>query len=68
MASSNAITCLNLLGYNFFNEDFSKISIPNADLSYSNCNHCNFKGANLKNVNFERASLWGAIFDEEYFE
>lgn len=42
MASSNAITILNFSGYNFFDLDFKKVRIPNADLSNSNCNSCDF--------------------------
>jgi uncharacterized protein YjbI with pentapeptide repeats len=56
-ASANAMTVLNSANVPFFGKDFSHIRIPGADLSYSICDHTNFKNADLTNVQFQFASL-----------
>ena len=59
IAAANAITVLNLSGYNFSQMDFSGVCIANADLSNGKFEGTNFTGADLQGVNFTNAHLAG---------
>lgn len=56
-AAANAITLLNSAGVPLFFQDFKNARIPGADLRSSICDLCDFENADLRNVNFQEASL-----------
>ena len=62
VALTNAITLLNLLEYDFEDQDFSNICIPGANLSHGTFNGAKFINANLQGVNFTNAFLKDAKF------
>ena len=71
-ASANAITILNMTGYDFSYKDLSNICVKGANLSYGFFEKTNFAnadlqrviftGAWLEDVSFERANLQGVYF------
>ena len=75
VAAANAITILNMTGFDFSNRDLSNICIKGANLSYGTFEGTNFANANLqrviftgawlKDANLERANLQGADFGED---
>ena len=64
IAASNAITILNMSGYNFNQMDLRGVSIPGANLSYGLLEGANFTRANLQKVNFTESWLKDATFFE----
>ena len=62
-ASSNAITLLNGIGYDFSNMNLSGIRIPGAILTNGRFDNVNFQEADLSHVIFNYASLQQANFD-----
>lgn len=62
IAAANAITILNIAGYDFSNQDFSNVSISGANLSYGICEGTNFTNANLQGVDLTDAWLKDANF------
>ena len=75
VAAANAITILNMTGFDFSHCDLSNVSMMGANLSYgafegttfanANLQNVNFTGAWLKNASFERANLQGVDFGED---
>ncbi len=61
-AASNAITLLNRMKYLFIQQDFTKISIPKADLRDGVFQKCNFAFGNLTLVLFTNSDLSGSSF------
>ena len=57
IAVTNAITLLNVSGYDFSHQDFSDICIPEANLSHGIFEGTKFTRANLQGVNFTGAWL-----------
>ena len=57
IAAANAITILNTAGYDFHHQDFSKVCIADANLSYGLFEGTNFSRADLQGVNFSGAWL-----------
>ncbi len=60
--AANAITILNAAGYDFSHQNFSRIRIPSANLSFGIFEGTNFTCSNLKGVNFTEAWLKNANF------
>ena len=54
-AAANAITILNMTGFDFSNHDLSNIYIKGANLSYGSFERTNFTNANLQRVIFTGA-------------
>ena len=77
VAASNAITILNVIGYDFSNCDLNNACIMDANLSYGMFEGTNFAnaklqrviftGAWLKDAHFERANLRGVDFGEDSY-
>ena len=75
VAAANAITILNMTGFDFSNYDLSNICVKGAYLSYGVFEGTNFANAKLqrviftgtwlKDANFERANLQGVDFGED---
>ena len=75
IAAANAITILNMTGFNFSSHDLSNICIKGANLSYGIFERTNFANAKLqrvvftsawlKDANLETANLQGADFGED---
>ena len=75
VAAANAITILNLTGFDFSNYNLSNICIKDANLSYGIFEKTNFANANLqrviftgawlKDANLQRANLQGVDFGED---
>mgnify|MGYP000875849538 FL=1 len=68
VAAANAITILNVSGYDFSNQDFRKVCIPGANLSYGIFEGTDFTGANLRDVDFTSAWLKKAHLSEANLE
>ena len=64
IAAANAITILNIIGYDFSKMDFQGVSIAGAELSKGRFEETNFTSANLQGVNFTNAWLKNATFEE----
>ncbi|CAG9316475.1 unnamed protein product [Blepharisma stoltei] len=62
LAASNAITFLNKPDFLFTDRDLSRISIPNADLSYGMLINTNFESSNLSGVNFSKSHIYDSNF------
>ncbi|GAM52477.1 NACHT and WD40 repeat domain-containing protein [Mycoavidus cysteinexigens] len=58
-AAANALTLLVKSNVQLINKDFSGIRVPEADLSYGLFDHTQFKGADLRKVNWRGAWLRG---------
>ena len=75
VAAANAITILNMTGFDFSHRDLSNICIKGANLSYgifegttfanANLQRVIFTGAWLKDASFERANLQDVDFGED---
>lgn len=63
IASSNALTILNRIRYQFTNLDLSNCKFPYADLSYNFYYHCNFSNCDLSYANFANSQLLHSNFE-----
>src|SRR5262249_13288663 len=67
-AASNALTALNLVGYNFSGKDLSYVNAPGANLSRGLFYKTNFTGAIFTNVNFRLAHFGNALLAKAHLE
>ncbi|CAG9327258.1 unnamed protein product [Blepharisma stoltei] len=64
IASSNAISILNSIGFSFRDKNLENVNIPNADLSGALLINTNFQNSNLSGVDFSHSNLFSVSFDD----